>query len=170
MNMRRSLAVWFIVVACPIICASQALTVRIPDNTVVPVRLAQVISSETSALGDVVHLNVAEDVIIDRALVIRRGTPATGTVIESSPYRTGSGWPWSRSRRGRLAFSIDATRAVDGHSIRLRAPYSTGRDGTPERAVIARQAPAALMQWAHEGARFEAYVNGEFLVQALPSP
>ena len=168
MSLRASLAVLLVVASGPVLPALQSSNVLVPGNTVVPVKLAQFISSETSATGDAVLFVVAEDVIVGGVLVIKRGTPARGTIVECAPYRLSSGWIWGpRSKRGHLIFTIDTTTAVDGHTVRLRGPIPHGVP--PERESTDRQIPA-LVQWAHEGAMFDARVVDQVSVQRVPSP
>ena len=58
---------------------------HLADGTRIRVRLLQFISSETSTPGEPVHLEVPEDVAVDGVVAIKRGTPATGTILEAAP-------------------------------------------------------------------------------------
>ena len=139
--------------------------VQLRDAAPVQVKLAQFISSETSTAGDLVRFGIADDVIVDGVVVIRRGTLATGTILEASPVRLArGGWFWRhRPRAGRLVFTVNETTSVDGQTIRLRPPAPT-QGGIHERGPAAGR-PPALLNWAHEGARFDVRVDGEYVVK-----
>jgi hypothetical protein len=133
--------------------------VPIGGSTVVPVKLAGFISSETSVAGDAVRFRVASDVIAGGAVVIARGSPATGTVVDAASYKHPTAW--SGSTPGRVQFSIDTTTAVDGQTIRLRLLRSAPR-GVAGGALL--QGPTRL-EWIHEAIAFEARVEGEYVVK-----
>ena len=65
-----------------------AADVPLVDGTCVRVRLAHVISSETSTPGDVIACTVIQDVVVDGVLVIAHGTPVTGRIVTSPPCRS----------------------------------------------------------------------------------
>lgn len=155
----------FLLIASAISNVILQADVPLRDGTPVPVKLAQFISSETSISGDLVHFQVADDVLVDGRVVIKRGTAATGTIAEAFHFRMARGgwlWWWRRPRPGRLIFTVDTTTSVDGQTIRLRSPSPVG-GGIPERGRLAEPRPP-LIRWAHEGARFEARVEGEYRV------
>ena len=58
------------------------------DGTCVRVRLAHVISSETSTPGDVIACTVIQDVVVDGVVVIAHGTPVTGRIVTSPLCRS----------------------------------------------------------------------------------
>ena len=80
-----------LVVAAPARAQSSS-SVRLVDGTRIGVRLAQVISSETSKPGDVVRLEVVHDLAVNDDVVVTHGTPVVGTVVEAVPSR------WRRQR------------------------------------------------------------------------
>lgn len=90
----------------------EKVTVR--SGTPVILRLTEEVSSKTKNLNDQVFLEVARDVIIDGKVVIERGTPAIGTVtwIEKEGM-LGKG--------GKVQFSVDSTKTVDGQAVLLRS-------------------------------------------------
>ena len=81
-----------VVVAVSLVVAAlaQSVSADVPlvDGTRVRVRLAQVISSETSTPGDVIACTVIQDVVVDGVVVIAHGTPVTGRIVT---------WPLCRS-------------------------------------------------------------------------
>jgi hypothetical protein len=152
--MRRYAAAMFMMVA---VAPAQAVPreVRVPDGTRLRVKLLQFISSETSRAGEPVRFEVAQDVVLDR-IVIRRGTPVEGSIVESSPYRLPR-WPfwWRRSRPGRLTFTVTRTESINGDPIRLR--FSAEPSGLMTRPP--------LLRWQHEGEMFDAFVDGDYVVR-----
>ena len=159
----RTLTVLLLIVPFATVpCSTRQSDVSMRRNTVVPVRLMQFISSETSIAGDLVRFRVARDIIVEGAVVIKRGSPATGTIVEAAPYRQPTAW--SGSRPGRLAFSIDSTTAVDGQTIRLGAP-PVQRGVSVGGAILGR---ATLIEWVHEAVAFDARVDGEYVVRGRP--
>lgn len=89
-------------------------TITIPDGTEVRLRLAQRLSSASAKVNDRVRLEVVEQVVVGSQVVIAKGSEATGNVTEASPKK-------SFGRSGKLNFTIDAVKALDGTNIRLRA-------------------------------------------------
>ena len=77
--------------ACRVAAPARSQTprnARPVDGTRVRLRLAQVISSETSTPRDVVGFHVIQDVVVDGVVVIAHGTPVTGRIVT---------WPLCRS-------------------------------------------------------------------------
>lgn len=140
-----------LVVAAPARAQSSS-SVRLVDGTRIGVRLAQVISSETSKPGDVVRLEVVHDLAVNDDVVVTHGTPVVGTVVEAVPSR------WRR-HPARLVFRIDETMSVAGQPLRLRWSRTAGAVGTG--IVIASAARNALLLWAAEGTPFDAFVDGD---------
>lgn len=84
------------------------------DGTVVKLRLAETISSESAKTGQQVPFEVTEDVVVQGITVIPKGTPALATVTDAeSKKRMGRG--------GKLDVNVDSTRLVDGEKVQLRA-------------------------------------------------
>ena len=143
----------------------QASDSHIADGTPLPVQLLEFISSETSRPRDPIRFAIAQDLRIDGMVVLKRGTPVTGIVLEVTPYRLGRRWIWwQRARAGRLIFAFTDTHAVDGQRIRLRPlPIKQAATGQ-ESGIVVGRTPRALLRWAHEGERFQAFVDGEYNV------
>ena len=148
----------------PFALSAQESELHLRDGAEVRTKLLQFISSEKSRPADPVHLQVAEDVLVDGIVAIRRGALVTGTIVEASPMQlaTWSWLGWPRPRAGRLIFTIEATRSIDDQPIRLRS--SQGKQGTVGIAVGTTR--PTLMRWAHEGIRFAAFVDGEYVVKS----
>ena len=80
------------------------------------------VSSETSHLGDLVHLEVVRDVVVDGKVVIEVGTPAEGEIVAASD-RGFIGEP------GRVGIGVRSTTTVDGQSVYLRSTlHREGKD------------------------------------------
>src|SRR5258707_15894750 len=87
---------------------AQALAGQLTPETEVRLHLVDRLRSGTSKQGDRINFRVDEDVKDPAGIVlIRAGTPAYGTVVQS---RGSHGW----GGRGRLSFSVDYTMSADG--------------------------------------------------------
>jgi hypothetical protein len=133
--------------------------VQLADGTRVRMRLMSAISSETSKRGDAVRLEVVEDVTIERRLIIAKGAPAMGMVVEALPHKL-------MGPAGHLVFTVNETRAVDGQPVRLRSsPTKSGESQVAAGIVVTMP---GLMRWAGAGASFDAFVDGEQLLTVRP--
>lgn len=84
------------------------------DGTRVTVRLMQNVSSATAQEGDLLALEVTEDIVVDGKVLVKQGTPARGTVTGVQRKRR-------MGRSGNLSYTVTETWATDGSAIRLRA-------------------------------------------------
>ena len=89
-----------------------AAQIAIPDGTKLRVRLDQTISSATAEQGQAVELSITEAVKVNDQAVISDGARVTGTVTMAPEKR-------HMGRAGKLDFSIDRVRAVDGNGYRF---------------------------------------------------
>jgi uncharacterized Zn finger protein len=103
-----------------------AAEVSIPDGTKLRVWLDQSISSATTEQGQAVELSVTEAVKVGDQIVIPDGARVTGTVTEAQEKR-------HMGRAGKLDFSIDRVRTVDGDWVPLR--YSVTKKNGESHAV-----------------------------------
>src|SRR5579885_2353682 len=92
------------------VCFAQTM---VPEGTKLRVRLDQTISSATADEGQNVQLSVTEAVKVGEQVVIPEGASVTGTITTAMAKRR-------MGRAGKLDFSIDRVRAVDGEWIALR--------------------------------------------------
>lgn len=88
--------------------------VTLRDGTEITLRLLKPVSSATARVEDRVEFEATEDVLADGVLVIETGSRAWGSVIQARKKK-------SFGRRGKLDFTIDYVKAVDGQNVRLRA-------------------------------------------------
>jgi hypothetical protein len=84
------------------------------DGTAVTLRLGRSLSSADAHAGDRVDFEVAEEVSLNRIVVIPKDSPASGTVITAHKKRR-------MGRAGKLDVSIDGVRLADGERATLRA-------------------------------------------------
>jgi hypothetical protein len=84
------------------------------DGTEVKLKLTKPISSADARVGDRVELEASGDVVVDGVVLIKKGAPAVGQVTEAQPRK-------SFGRRGKLNFTIDYVKTVDGQNVRLRS-------------------------------------------------
>jgi PEGA domain-containing protein len=84
------------------------------DGTAVTLRLGRSLSSADAQAGDRVDFEVAEEVSVNRIVVIPKDSPASGTVVAAHKKRR-------MGRAGKLDVSIDSVQLADGEKVTLRA-------------------------------------------------
>jgi hypothetical protein len=114
--------------------------IEIPDGTKVICRLEQTLSSATTELGQEVQLSVTEDVKIGDTIVIAQGATIVGTVVQAQEKRR-------MGRTGKLDFSIDKVKAVDGKFIPLRYAVQKKEGGSHAVASGVLTAGVAVLFW-----------------------
>jgi hypothetical protein len=97
----------------------------LPEGARIVVALASEVSSSAVKEGDRVALLVAEDTLIEGSIVVRKGTPATGEILEVQRRNVFGGG-------GRLVMTVLWTTAVDGQEVRLRPVPKRGGGRKPE--------------------------------------
>jgi hypothetical protein len=90
------------------------------EGTPINLVTAKEIITREAKPDDPIEFTVAEDLVINGQVVVRKGTPATASVIipEKGGYL---------GKSGKLAIHIESTTTSDGQRLRLRA--TTGRAG-----------------------------------------
>ena len=78
------------------------------------------ISSKKAKLGDPVVFKVDEDVIVKGQVLISKGTPAKGLVVNAE--KSGR-----MGKAGKLGIKVETTNTVDGQAVRIRA--TEGKEG-----------------------------------------
>ncbi len=138
------------------------------DNTAVPLRLGETISSEDAHVGQQVPFEVTDDVIVQGVTVIPKGSPAVGSVTQAEPKKR-------MGRGGKLDVVIDSVRLADGTKVQLSATKNTkggGHVGAMTGAMVATSIvffPAApLFLFMHgkdivipKGTAITAFVQGD---------
>ena len=84
------------------------------DGTALTLRLGRSLSSADAHAGDRVDFEVAEEISVNRVVVIPKDSRASGTVIEAHKKRR-------MGRAGKLDVTIDSVQLVDGEKATLRA-------------------------------------------------
>jgi hypothetical protein len=84
------------------------------DGTAVILRLGRSLSSADAEAGDRVDFEVAEEVSVNRIVVIPKDSAASGKVIAAHNKRR-------MGRAGKLDVTIDSVQLVDGEKATLRA-------------------------------------------------
>lgn len=117
-----------------------AAQIAIPDGTRLRVRLDQTISSATAEQGQAVELSITEAVKINDQVVIPDGARVTGTVTMAQEKR-------HMGRAGKLDFSIDRVRAIDGEWIPIRYTVNKASGGSHAVSTGVLTAGAAVLFW-----------------------
>jgi len=100
--------------------AIQTGEIVLAEGTAVNVVTAQEVNSTEAKPNDPVKFTVAEDLTINGQVIVRKGTPAIGSVInaEKGGYL---------GKSGKLAVQVESTQTVDGQPLKLRA--AQGKEG-----------------------------------------
>ena len=117
-----------------------AAQITIPDGTKLRVRLDQSISSATAEQGQGVELSITEAVKVNDQVVIPDGARVTGTVTMAQEKR-------HMGRAGKLDFSIDRVRAIDGEWIPIRYTVNKAAGGSHAVSTGVLTAGAAVLFW-----------------------
>lgn len=92
----------------------------VPDGAELSAVIIEEISSKTASEGDPVTLKLDDDLIVNKQIVVAKGTVVKGVIASAEKSgRLGKG--------GKLGLRIETTTAVDGQPIKLRA--SQGKQG-----------------------------------------
>lgn len=143
--------------------------VTVQEGERVRVRILQDLSSQTANVGDVFDGEVADDVEVGGKVAMARGAKAVGTI--TAVQRAG----WLR-RPGRLGFTFEHARAVDGTRVRLRATVDRVGEGNEAAAWglgLLIFFPLLLIRGQEmevkRGATFTGFVDRDTVV-AVPTP
>src|SRR5690242_2358919 len=137
------------------------------EGTPVNVKILKELSSKNAQVGDIVYFRLVDNLLIDSITVVDTTAEVMGEVIEAGKAR-------SLGRPGKLDFTIDNVKAVDGQNIRLRTTPKrmTGKDktgGVVAAAVIF--APVAIFLKGKEviiqpDKEFIVYIDEDYKVRA----
>jgi hypothetical protein len=100
------------------------------EGTPINVVTTQEITSKDAKPNDPVNFTVNEDLMVNQTVVVRKGTAATGSVInaEKGGYM---------GKSGKLGIQVESTQTVDGHPLKLRAAKGKeGNDKTNSTAAL----------------------------------
>lgn len=110
------------------------------EGTPISVLTAQEITSKEAKPNDPVNFTVNEDVVVNGQVIVRKGTPAVGSVInaEKGGYM---------GKSGKLAVQVESTTTVDGQPLKLRAAKGReGNDKTNSTMVLSMISPFFLFK------------------------
>jgi hypothetical protein len=150
------------------------------DGTPVKLRLGRSLSSADAHAGDRVDFEAAEEVSINRIVVIPKGSPASGTVTTAHAKRR-------MARGGKLDVNIDSVQLANGEKATLRAVKESqggGHTGIMAGGMVATSlivwpaAPVFLLMHGKDvtipkGTEVTAYVSGDMkldLAKFQPTP
>ena len=150
------------------------------DGTAVTLRLGRRLSSADAHTGDRVDFEVAEELSVNRIVVILRDSPASGTVITAHKKRR-------MGRAGKLDVSIDSVQLADGEKATLRA-VKESQGGSHTGIMAGGMVATSLIVWPvapvfllmhgkdvtiPEGTEVTAYISGDVkldLAKFQPAP
>jgi hypothetical protein len=146
---------------------AQGKSVELREGNVIRLRLLEDLSSKTAEVGDMVTLEVSEPVMCKGKVVIESGARATGVVVESSSAKMAG-------KKGKLNFTIDYAKAVDGTNVRLRSVSGGSGEGKSRTGGLIAAAyfisPAALLFKGKEaqiekGQSFTCYIDEDVEIE-----
>ncbi len=85
--------------------------ITLQEGTIVKIILMENLDSKVSKVGDIVNLEVEEDVIVDGKIIIKKGDKAVGKISKSNKAK------WA-GKKGELDFTIDYVNSFLGKNIR----------------------------------------------------
>lgn len=131
------------------------------DGTPLRVRLNRTVSSADAKVGETVDFDVLEDVLVNGAVAIQRGSKVLATVTEAQAKGL-------LGKSGKLHVGLDHARSVLGEKIPLRAIEKSDRGGGGLTDVAASIVTAPLLVFMRgkditlpKGTEVTAYVHGE---------
>ena len=142
--------------------------VKLQDGTQVDIVTTELITSKSAKEGDQVIFQMAEDVLVDGKVVIKAGSVVKGQITEAEHAKI-------LGKAGKLDFSLDYGKTVDGQNIRLRSSKSF--EGTDKQGgVIAAAyffAPLLFIKGKdvtiEKGKRFTVYVDRDYMINTSSS-
>lgn len=106
-------------------------SVTLPDNTPLKVLLRDPLYSkklDKDSAGQTVNFEVAEDVVVDGSILVRRGALATGHLTNVQKTK-------KVGRHAEIEFAFDSVTTVDGQKIPVSAPNEQARGGRHSQAM-----------------------------------
>jgi hypothetical protein len=174
MNLKHLFVVPIVV---PMLTAVASAQLVVPDGTKLRLRLDQTLSSATADEGQTVELSVTDAIAVDGVTVVQEGARASGTVVLAQEKRR-------MGRAGKLDFSVDRVRSVNGQWLPVRytltkkegdsKAVSTGVITAGVAVVFWPAAPFILMRHGkdttiNKGVTFDVFVDGNHMLNAAPS-
>lgn len=142
--------------------------VRVPDSTLVHLKLHYDLTTENVSKGDRIEFDVAENVVLNDHVVIPKGAVAWGSVIRVK----GAGK--KNAKDALVAFKFVGVHAIDKSEISLRQlPTKSKKSDSRENEIEENSPIPGLRQrmiGAAAGKDFAAYTDGDALVTAPDAP
>lgn len=144
-----------------LIAPTSVKEVVLRDGTEVRMRLKNRITSATAKVDEPVYFEAAEDVKVDDVVVIAASALGRGHVLEVNKKK-------SFGRRGKLNFSIDVVKTVDGQNVPLRVTRSREGDESYVKTgvVVYLAGPFGALVKGKDveieaGSEYVIYINGD---------
>ena len=143
---------------------AQKGTYLLQEGTIVEVMTTEPINSKTAEEGTTIYLEVADDVEVRGKIVIAAGSIVKGEITEASKAKM-------LGKAGKLDFTIDYVKAIDGTNVRLRSNRSfegkNKQGGVIAAAVLL--SPVALFVKGKDitidkGKKFRVYVDKDYKI------
>jgi hypothetical protein len=145
-----------------------AAQVRVPDGTLVRLKLHADITTENVVKGDRVEFDVAENVTLSNRVVIPKGAVARGVVTDVK----GAGK--KKAKDAAVTFRFVAVRAADNQEIPLRVMPTKSRKGEASESEMEINTPIPglreRMIGAEAGKDFAAYTDTDALINVPEVP
>ena len=145
-----------------------AAQVRVPDGTLVRLKLHADITTENVVKGDRVEFDVAENVMLSNRVVIPKGAVARGVVTDVK----GAGK--KKAKDAAVTFRFVAVRAADNQEIPLRVMPTKSRKGEASESEMEINTPIPglreRMIGAEAGKDFAAYTDTDALINVPEVP
>lgn len=153
---------------CAVFSAS-AQKVQLQEGSIIEVMLTEPLSSKDAVEGSEIYLEVADDVQVNGKTVIASGSIVKGEITEASKAKM-------MGKAGKLDFTIDYAKAVDGTNIRVRSQRSfqgkNKQGGVIAAAVLL--SPVVLLFKGKDivlekGKKFRVYVDKDYTLDLSPA-
>ena len=136
---------------------ASAAQVRVIQGQMVRLKLDNVLTTENVVKGDPIDFDVAEDVVVATHVVIQKGAPARGKVVDVK----GAGK--RNAKDASVTFQFLSVRSVDSQDITLRVrPDKSKKSGPKENEIEAKDPLPGYAQrviGAEKGKEYAAYVD-----------
>ena len=145
-----------------------AAQVRVIQGQMVLLKLHNMLTTENVVKGDPIDFDVAEDVVVASHVVIEKGAPARGKVVEVK----GAGK--RNAKDASVTFQFVSVRSVDSQDISLRARSDKPKKAESKGNEIEAKDPlpgyAQRVIGAEKGKEYPAYVDASATVNAPDTP
>lgn len=133
--------------------------IAIADGTEIKLRLPKPLTSATAKVDDRLEFEAVTDLVVDGVLVAQKGATAVGTVTVAESKK-------SFGRQGKLDFSIDYLKAVNGQNIRLRTTKGTKAGENSKSGMRSILMPIGSLMKGNDvevaaGTEYSTYVDGD---------